>query len=228
MDDLGAPISYLVLEQGADVYSSDGEKLGKVIEVRADTRDDIFDGIVIGHHSLLPPRRRADPRRADRGDLRARRRPRPRELMAVREASAADLEALAPLLRGYTDFYESTPTDEGLVAMARDVIAAPEDRAFLLVATDERDQIVGFALNQWKWSSLRGARVVVMDDLFIAESARGAGHADALIEAVAEVASRHRAPIVSWFTMPDNKRAHAVYERVGGTAETLLEYELEL
>lgn len=53
MDDLGAPISYLVLEQGADVYSSDGEKLGKVIEVRADMRDDIFDGIVIGHHSLL-------------------------------------------------------------------------------------------------------------------------------------------------------------------------------
>ena len=34
--------------------------------------------------------------------------------------------------------------------------------------------------------------------------------------------------IVSWFTMPDNKRAHTVYDRVGGTAETLLEYELEL
>jgi GNAT superfamily N-acetyltransferase len=148
--------------------------------------------------------------------------------MAVREATEADLEALAPLLRGYTDFYESDPTDEGLAEMARDVIAAPEDHAFLLVSTDDEDRVVGFALNQWKWSSLRGARVVVMDDLFVAESARGAGHADALIDAVAEVARRHGAPIVSWFTMPDNKRAHAVYDRVGGTAETLLEYELEL
>ena len=43
--------------------------------------------------------------------------------------------------------------------MARDVIAAPEDRAFLLVATDDDGEVVGFALNQWKWSSLRGARV---------------------------------------------------------------------
>ena len=88
--------------------------------------------------------------------------------------------------------------------------------------------MVGFAHNQWKWSSLRGARVVVMDDLFVAERARGAGHADALIEAVADVARGHGAPLISWFTMPDNKRAHKVYDRVGGRAETLLEYELEL
>lgn len=148
--------------------------------------------------------------------------------MAIREATEADLPALAPLLRGYTDFYESDPSDEGLEAMARDVIAAPEDRAFLLVATDDEDKVVGFALNQWKWSSLGGARTVVMDDLFVAESARGAGYADALIEAVAAVARRHGASQISWFTMPDNKRAHTVYDRVGGTAVELLEYELEL
>ena len=34
--------------------------------------------------------------------------------MAVREATDADVEALAPLLRGYTDFYESNPSDESL------------------------------------------------------------------------------------------------------------------
>jgi GNAT superfamily N-acetyltransferase len=67
-----------------------------------------------------------------------------------------------------------------------------------------------------------------MDDLFVAEDARGYGHADALIEAVADVARRHGAPAISWFTMPDNKRAHTVYDRVGGSADTLLEYELEL
>jgi GNAT superfamily N-acetyltransferase len=146
----------------------------------------------------------------------------------IREATNDDLPALMPLLRGYCDFYESNPSDEGLEAMARDVIAAPEDREFLLVTTDDTGEVVGFALNQWKWSSLRGARVVVLDDLFVAESARGQGLADALIQAVADVARRYGAPIVSWFTMPDNKRAHTVYDRVGGTAETLLEYELEL
>ena len=149
--------------------------------------------------------------------------------MAIREATEADVGALMPLVRGYADFYDSEPSDEGLEAMLREVIAAPEERAFVLVATEgDGGPVVGFALNQWKWSSLRGARIVVLDDLFVAESHRGAGHADELIEAVAGVARRHGAPAVSWLTMPDNKRAHAVYDRVGGEAETLIEYELEL
>ena len=54
MDDLGAPISYVVLTKGTDVYAADGEKLGKVAEIRADTQDDIFDGIVLDRTPLMP------------------------------------------------------------------------------------------------------------------------------------------------------------------------------
>ena len=146
----------------------------------------------------------------------------------IREATPDDIPAVMPLMRGYTDFYECDPSDDGLERMLRDVIAAPEEQAYLLVATDNAGEVVGFSLNQWKWSSLRGARVVVLDDLFVSADARGKGYADELILAVAEVARRHGAPLISWFTMPDNKRAHTVYDRVGATAETLLEYELEL
>jgi hypothetical protein len=53
VDDLGSPISYLVLEKGAPVYSADGERVGRVTEVRADLQNDIFDGLVVDH-SLLP------------------------------------------------------------------------------------------------------------------------------------------------------------------------------
>lgn len=52
MLDLGPPTSYLVLEKGADVYSSDEALLGHVEEVRADTGSDIFDGIVVRHRPL--------------------------------------------------------------------------------------------------------------------------------------------------------------------------------
>ena len=45
--DHGAPISYLVLEEGTDVYSADGDRVGTVEHVLADAEDDIFDGIVI-------------------------------------------------------------------------------------------------------------------------------------------------------------------------------------
>lgn len=54
MEDLGAPSSYLALSEGTDVYSSDGQKLGEVGEVRADEQKDIFDGLVISRGVLAP------------------------------------------------------------------------------------------------------------------------------------------------------------------------------
>jgi uncharacterized protein YrrD len=51
-EDLGDPISFLLLEEGADVYTSDGEKIGDVAEIRADLTNDIFEGIVVGHRLL--------------------------------------------------------------------------------------------------------------------------------------------------------------------------------
>ncbi|HEY1356429.1 MAG TPA: hypothetical protein VGF09_08935 [Solirubrobacterales bacterium] len=53
MDDLGEPSSYLALQPGVAVYSSDGEKLGSVEHVLADPDVDVFDGIVLDT-SVLP------------------------------------------------------------------------------------------------------------------------------------------------------------------------------
>ena len=48
MDDLGAPVSYAVLEPGTAVFSSDEVRVGAVAHVLAAVEQDIFDGIVIG------------------------------------------------------------------------------------------------------------------------------------------------------------------------------------
>ncbi len=53
MQDLGDPSSYLAVQPGVAVYSSDGEKLGEVEHVLAVPDDDIFDGIVLDT-SVLP------------------------------------------------------------------------------------------------------------------------------------------------------------------------------
>lgn len=45
--DLGKPDSYIDLKPGTPVYSSDGDRLGKVERVRSAVDLDIFDGIVI-------------------------------------------------------------------------------------------------------------------------------------------------------------------------------------
>ena len=146
----------------------------------------------------------------------------------VRPATEDDMPALLPLVRAYADFYESDPDDDGLVRMCRALIADPDREGVLLAGCDGDGGVVGFAVLSWKWSSLRGAKVGYLEDLFVDPTARGSGLADELIAACAERAREHGAPAILWLTRPDNHRARAVYERVGASGEEFIEYELEL
>lgn len=148
--------------------------------------------------------------------------------MSVRPATEADLPALLPLVRAYCDFYESNPPDEGLDRMCRALIADPEVEGALFAGCDEGGNVVGFAAMGWKWSSLRGAKIGYLEDLFVTPQARGSGLAEELIAAVADRARERGAPAVEWLTAPDNHRAQAVYDRVGGEAEPMVEYGLDL
>jgi GNAT superfamily N-acetyltransferase len=148
--------------------------------------------------------------------------------MEIGPASESDVVALIPLMRGYCEFYGASPTDDGLEEMARALIAAPDEEGMLLAAREDDGEPVGFAACGWKWSSLRGARIVVLEDLFVAPEFRGRGAAGALIAECARRARELGAPVITWLTAPDNHRAQAVYDRAGATSDTFLEYELEL
>jgi GNAT superfamily N-acetyltransferase len=148
--------------------------------------------------------------------------------MEICSATERDLVAVLSMMRAYCDFYEVSPSDDGLEAMARALIAAADADGMLLVARDGDGTPVGFATVGWKWASTRGARIAVMEDLFVTPEARGQGAADALIEACADRARELGAPVLTWITAPDNHRAQAVYNRAGATPGTWFEYELEL
>jgi GNAT superfamily N-acetyltransferase len=147
----------------------------------------------------------------------------------IRPATEDDIDALLPLMRGYCRFYEvEAPNDAGLGEMARALIAADDSEGMLLVGTDDGGAAVGFAACGWKWSSLRGARVVVLEDLFVDPDARGVGIGRALIDACADRARELGAPMIEWLTAPANARARSVYDATGAHAETFIEYELDL
>jgi hypothetical protein len=65
MEDLGAPGSYLILEKGIPVYSSDGKPVGKVEHVLAAPDLDVFDGIVLDTSVLPGGHRFADATQVD-------------------------------------------------------------------------------------------------------------------------------------------------------------------
>jgi len=148
--------------------------------------------------------------------------------MQVRPATADDVAKLLPLMRGYCDFYEADPPDSDLEAMARALVVARDAEGMLFVAEDDAGEIAGFAALGWKWSSLRGARIAILEDLFVAPESRGAGLATMLISASADRARELGAPALEWVTATDNERAQRAYARAGGEGAKWLVYELDL
>jgi GNAT superfamily N-acetyltransferase len=137
-----------------------------------------------------------------------------------------DLPDLLPLLRGYCDFYGAAPADEQLLALARALIADPERDGVQLLARDGDGRAVGFATVYWSWETLAAGRIGVMNDLFVAPEARGSGLAEALIEACRARCAERGAQKLAWQTAPDNHRAQAVYERIGGKRAEWVDYSL--
>jgi GNAT superfamily N-acetyltransferase len=149
----------------------------------------------------------------------------PADIAVAREE---DLDDLLPLMRAYCDFYDVSPSDDALMAMSRALIADPEREGLQLIARNWDGAAVAFATVFWTWQTLSASRAAVMNDLYVAEHARGTKIADALIAACAAAAREHGAPHLTWQTAKDNLRAQAVYDRVGGRKSEWLDYDLPL
>jgi len=135
-----------------------------------------------------------------------------------------DLDDLLPLVRGYCDFYNVSPSDEDLLALSRALIADPEREGLQLIARDGEGRAIGFATIYWSWSTSDASRLGVMNDLFVSDAARGTGAAEALIDACRDECARRGIGRLSWQTAPDNHRAQAVYDRIGATREQWVDY----
>lgn len=145
--------------------------------------------------------------------------------MTIERVGEADLGELLPLMRGYCDFYETSPSDNELLALSRALIADPECEGVQLLAR-AGDRAVGFATIFWSWATTSAERIGVMNDLFVAPEARGTGLAEALIEACRSECAARGAGKLTWQTAPDNAAAIKVYDRVGATREQWVDYWL--
>ncbi|MFL6020362.1 MAG: GNAT family N-acetyltransferase [Gaiellaceae bacterium] len=148
-------------------------------------------------------------------------------MTSIARVTEHDLDELLALLRGYCDFYEVSPSDDALLALARALIADPQREGVQLIARAD-GVAVGFATIYWSWATTKAARIGVMNDLFVAAEARGTGAAEALIRACVEECRQHGAAELAWQTAPDNARAQRLYERIGATRAEWVDYSLSV
>jgi len=138
-----------------------------------------------------------------------------------------EFEALLPLIAAYQRFYEVEDIDdERNRAFFRRFLAPSEDGLLLGARRDGR--LVGYACLYWHFSSLEAAESVLMNDLYVAEDARGGGIGRALIEATAEIARERGVPYVEWSTAPDNTTAQRLYDSTGAKRSEWVSYELRV
>jgi GNAT superfamily N-acetyltransferase len=139
----------------------------------------------------------------------------------------AELEPLLPMIAAYQRFYEVEEIDEGRNRSFFSRFLAPSVDGMLLGAW-RGEQLIGYACLYWHFTSLVPAETVLMNDLYVEESARGGGVGRALIEASAAVARERGAHRLEWATAPDNVTARRLYDSTGAERSEWIEYELPL
>jgi GNAT superfamily N-acetyltransferase len=146
---------------------------------------------------------------------------------AIAPLATEEFEEVVPLIAAYQRFYEVEEIDEERNRAFFRRFLAPSEDGMLLGARDD-GALVGYACLYWHFSSLLAAESVLMNDLFVADSARGRGVGRALIEASAEVARERGAVHLEWATAPDNHTAQRLYDSTGAERSEWVEYELGL
>jgi GNAT superfamily N-acetyltransferase len=145
----------------------------------------------------------------------------------VRRSTESDTDALLPLVEAYVvDFYRRPHPGEDKL---RDLITklARGEGGVQFVA-DGEGELVGFATLFFTFSTLEAAPVAIMNDLYVVEDARGSSVASDLFLACRAESKGRGCAYMSWETAPDNHRAQAFYERMGGVREDWLTYSDDL
>jgi GNAT superfamily N-acetyltransferase len=122
-----------------------------------------------------------------------------------------------------------SPSDECLFDLSRALLEDHVRDGVQLIARGSDSAAIGFATLFWSWSTLSAGRIGVMNDLFVLPEARGTGVADALITACVRYCQAHGdIARLTWQTARDNRRAQAVYERVGAKRSEWIDYAIDL
>ena len=144
---------------------------------------------------------------------------------AIRRATDADIARIAPLFDAYRSFYGQPPDIARADAFLRERLARGESA--LLLA--ERDgEALGFTQLYPLFSSVRTARLWLLNDLFVADSARRQGVARGLLDAAAAFAREQGAAGLMLETGRDNHPARALYRAAGWNEDASQWYSLHL
>jgi GNAT superfamily N-acetyltransferase len=133
--------------------------------------------------------------------------------MHIHQATIDDLDRIAPLFDGYRQFY-GKPTD---LTAARQFLYErfKNHQSVIFIAKAENGEGVGFTQLFPSFSSVSMERTFILNDLYVAPSARRGRVAAGLLEAAAQYGRSVGAIRLTLSTGIDNDSAKALYRAQG-------------
>jgi GNAT superfamily N-acetyltransferase len=148
---------------------------------------------------------------------------------SISRAALSDLDTVAPLFDAYRVFYGKWSDITAARAFLSERLANNES-VILFAREDTGGSGLGFTQLYPTFSSVAARRLWILNDLFVAESARRRGVARALMQGARELALQTGAMRLTLQTERNNTQAQALYESLGYVRQggLMLEYALEL
>lgn len=140
-------------------------------------------------------------------------------------ATVDDIKVAAVLFNEYRIFYNQTNDMHGAINFLQERIAKNESTIFIAFLDDEP---VGFTQLYPIFSSVSLKRAWLLNDLYVAETARRQGVANALLDKAKEFGTQNNAGWLLLETAFDNYKAQSVYEKNGWIKQTDSFYQFTL
>lgn len=145
--------------------------------------------------------------------------------ITVRQATIHDLERVAPLFDAYRVFYRQPSDIAASTRFLRERFQHQE--SVVMLALDEEGEGAGFVQLYPLFTSVRMARIYLLNDLFVAPRARRRGVGAALMHEAVDYARAVGAVGMTLATAHTNSEAQRLYESLGWVRdEEFREYTL--
>lgn len=135
----------------------------------------------------------------------------------VQKAGVEHIDALVPLFDAYRQFYRRPSAPDDARAFLLERIEREQSVVFLAF---EGTAAVGFVQMFPSFSSAAMRSILILNDLFVAPSARGTGAGRALLDMAASHGRQVGAARLTLSTENTNTSARAIYEHMGWVPST--------
>ena len=138
--------------------------------------------------------------------------------MNIRPATPADVPVIIALMREFAEFEKLARYFEVTERKLSDVLFG-DDRFVNCLVADDSGGVAAYAIFYPNFATFRGQLGMYLEDLYISAERRGRGIGEAMLRAIAKMASDRGCERIDFQVLDWNKSAIGFYEKLGAVPD---------